>query len=239
MFSTRLIESSANNILGHLQVLEYARRHGVTKVLYASTSSIYGNNPVPLTEDQSVYPPNFYSVTKHSQEEFSAVYQKVYALEIIGFRFMSVYGLHEEHKGRFANLVSQFIWGIEQGKAPVVYGDGNQTRDLVNVRDVAAAFRLAIETPKRFGHTIFNVGTGSATRMTDLIALINTRMGTDLAPDLVPNPIAAGYIMDQQADLSKIREELGYRASVSIEAGIQEIVDMRKKTPEQPASLSY
>ncbi|HYF12685.1 MAG TPA: NAD-dependent epimerase/dehydratase family protein [Candidatus Paceibacterota bacterium] len=239
MFSENLIGSVANNVIGHLEVLEYARRNNVKKVLFASSSSIYGNNPIPLTEDQLVTPPNFYAVTKHSQEELSHVYAQLYNVEIIGFRFMSVYGLHEEHKGRFANLVSQFIWGMEQGKSPVIYGDGSQTRDLVNVKDIVSAFKLALKTPKKFGFTVFNVGTARAIPIRDVIAIINQARGSDLKAQFVENPIRSGYISSQQADLSKIKKELGYQESVTLEEGIAEIVAHRKNNPVPPASLSY
>jgi UDP-glucose 4-epimerase len=239
MFTADFVGSIANNVLGHATVLEYARTNGVQKVLFASTSSIYGNNPTPLTEDQSVVPPNFYSVTKHAQEELSSVYSALHQLEIIGFRFMSVYGLHEEHKGKFANLVSQFIWGIEQGKSPVLYGDGNQTRDFVNVRDLIEAFRRAIETPKRFGYTVFNIGTERAVNLRELVAVINSVMGTAIEPTLIPNPISKGYVMAQEADASKIKSELNFVASVSLDDGVREIVGYRKKHKKEPASLSF
>lgn len=239
MFADDLVGSAENNIIGHVQVMEYARRHGVQKMLYASTSSMYGDNPIPLSEDQHVEPPNFYAVTKHAQEELSHVHHRVYGTELIGFRFMSVYGPHEEHKGRFANLVSQFIWGIEQGKPPVLYGDGTQTRDFVNVQDVVAAFQHALGSEKRFGSAIFNVGTTHAVSLIDLTDIINASMGTDLKPVLVPNPITSGYIKNQQADLTKINRELGYQPSVSLEEGIREIVALRRQGAVAPTSLSF
>lgn len=239
MFVDNLAGTFTNNIIGHVNVLEYAKKYGIKKVLFASTSSIYGNNPIPLTEDQQVVPPNFYSVTKHCQEETSLIYHQVHGLEIIAFRFMSVYGLHEEHKGRFANLVSQFIWGMEQGKQPTVYGDGTQTRDLTNVKDLVQAFKLAIETDKKFGFTVFNVGTSQAINMLDLMKLLNEAMGTTIAPALVDNPIKQGYVKSQQADLTKITRELGYKPTVLIEDGVKEIVAYRKTNPITPASMSY
>lgn len=239
MFVSDLIGSYENNIIGHIQVLEYAKAVDAKKVLFASTSSIYGNNPIPLTEDQLVTPPNFYSVTKHCQEETSYVYHQVYGLEIIGFRFMSVYGLHEEHKGKFANLVSQFIWGMEQWKQPTIYGDGTQTRDLTNVKDLIQAFRLAMETEKRFGFTVFNVGTSEAINMLDLMDILNKVMGTNIPGKLIENPIKSGYVKTQQADLTKINRELGYKPTVTIEEGVREIVEFRKTNPIPPASMSY
>ncbi len=239
MFADDLAGTFTNNIIGHVHVLEFARKHNVKKVLFASTSSIYGNNPVPLTEDQRVTPPNFYSVSKHAQEETSNIYNQVHGLEIIAFRFMSVYGLHEEHKGRFANLVSQFIWGMELGKQPTIYGDGTQTRDLTNVKDLVQAFKKAIETDKKFGFTVFNVGTSQAINMIDLMKILNEAMGTTIPPQLVENPIKTGYVQNQQADLTKISRELGYQPTVTIEEGVREIVEFRKTNPIAPASMSY
>lgn len=239
MFVDDLIGTYENNIIGHNRVLEYARAIEAKKVLFASTSSIYGNNPIPLTEDQAVTPPNFYSVTKHCQEETSLIYNQVHGLEIIAFRFMSVYGPREEHKGRFANLVSQFIWGMEQGRQPTIYGDGTQTRDLTNVRDLIQAFKLAMETEKRFGFTVFNVGTSEAINMIELMKILNDAMGTSIEGKLIENPIKTGYVQDQQADLTKISRELGYKPTVTIAEGVKEIIEYRSNNPVAPASLSY
>lgn len=239
MFTEQLAASLVNNILGHTAVLEFARAHKVQKVIFASTSSIYGNNSPPLCEDQVVMPPNFYSVSKHCQEELSSVYQAVYGGEIIGFRFMSVYGLHEEHKGRFANLASQFIWGMEEAKRPVIFGNGRQTRDFTNARDIVRAFMLALRTRKSFGYRIFNVGTGESSNLLELVSIINEVMGTNLSPVLIPNPIASGYVLAQQADLSRIERDLGYSPSVTLEAGIKEIVEHRTSHRIVPRSLSY
>ena len=239
MFVDDLAGSFENNIINHIHVLEYAREVGAKKVLFASTSSIYGNNPTPLTEDQAVTPPNFYSVTKKAQEDTSRIYNQTHGLEIIAFRFMSVYGLHEEHKGRFANLVSQFIWGMEQGKAPTIYGDGTQTRDFTNVRDVVQAFKRAIQTEKKFGFTVFNVGTSQAVNMLDLMDLLNEALGTDIPDNLVDNPIKVGFVKSQQADLTKIQSELGYEPTIDLKEGIKEIVEYRKINKIDPPSLSY
>lgn len=239
MFADDLVGSFSNNIMGHLRVLEFARERGVKKILFASTSSIYGNNSLPLTEDQTVSPPNFYSVTKYTQEKVSRIFSQLHGIEIIAFRFMSVYGTHEEHKGKFANVLTQFIWGMEQGKNPLVYGDGTQTRDFTHVRDIVEAFRLALETPKRFGFAIFNVGTAEEVSINTVIATINNVMGTGHKPAYIANPIREGYITHQRADLAKITKELGYRPKIFLEEGIRDIIESRKKNPVIPASLSF
>ncbi len=239
MFKEALVKSYANNILGYLTLLEYAQAHGVKKVLFASTSSVYGSSAVPLTEDQQISLPNFYAASKYAAEQASELFHKNYGLEIIAFRFMSVYGPHEEHKGRFANLVSQFIWGMEEGKQPIIYGDGTQTRDFTNVADVVQAFKLALETPKQFGFAVFNVGTAEAIMVKDLIPIINKHLKTSIEGKFIPNPIRVGYIESQLGDVGKIKSELGFEPRVSLEEGIAEIVKKRAENPVAPASLSF
>jgi len=225
MFEDGLRDAMENNIMGHLDVLNFARDIKAKKVMFASTSSIYGNNPTPLTEDQFVLPPNFYSVTKHSQESMSRVYSKKYDLEIIAFRFMSVYGLNEGHKKIFANVLSQFIWGMAKDKPAVLYGDGTQERDFTNVKDVVQGIELAMNTEKRYGFNIFNIGTATAINLIDLVNIINKVMGKNIAAQCIENPIKSGYIKTQLAGIDKISSELGFKPAVGLEDGIREIVE--------------
>jgi UDP-glucose 4-epimerase len=225
MFKDDLRGSMENNIIGHVDVLNFARDIKVKKVCFASTSSIYGNNPTPLTEDQAVVPPNFYSVTKHAQEETSIVYSKEYDLEIIGFRFMSVYGLNEGHKKKFANVLSQFIWEMAQDRPAVLYGDGTQERDFTNVKDIVQGIELAMLSDKRYGFNVFNIGTATAVNLIDLVTKINAALGKNIPAELIPNPLKGVYIKTQLAGIDKISGELGYKPSVSLEDGIKEIVD--------------
>jgi len=225
MFEDGLRDAMENNIMGHLDVLNFARDIKAKKVMFASTSSIYGNNPTPLTEDQFVLPPNFYSVTKHSQESMSRVYSAKYNLEIIAFRFMSVYGLNEGHKKVFANVLSQFIWGMAKDKPAILYGDGKQERDFTNVKDICQGIELAMNTEKRYGFNIFNIGTATAVNLIDLVTLINKVMGKNIPAQCIENPIKSGYIKTQLAGIDKISTELGFKPSVSLEEGIKEIVD--------------
>jgi UDP-glucose 4-epimerase len=229
MFARDMYWAYQNNVAGHIQVMLYAKDIGAKKLLFASTSSIYGNNPTPLTEDQQVTPPNHYSVTKLAQEGASRVFSKVEGLEIIAFRFMSIYGLHEEHKTTFANLVSQFIWGMARDEAPVLYGDGTQERDFTNVRDVVQGIELAIKTDKKYGFTIFNIGTQTCINLIDLVKLINKVMGKNIEPKFIPNPVKEGYVKSQLADIKKISKELGYKPMVDLEDGIREIYENLKK----------
>ena len=229
MFAENMYWAYQNNVAGHIRVMQFAKKIGAKKMLFASTSSIYGNNPTPLTEDQEVTPPNHYSVTKFAQEGAARVFSKAEGLEIIAFRFMSIYGLNEGHKKTFANLVSQFIWSMAEDKAPVLYGDGTQERDFTNVKDVCQGIEKAIETDKKYGFTVFNIGTHTAINLLDLVKMINKVMGKNIEPELIPNPVKEGYVKSQLADITKISTELGYEPTVELEEGIGEIVDNLKK----------
>lgn len=233
MFESNLVQSCETNMIASIKIFELARKTGVKKVIFASTSSIYGDNIPPLREDQPVSPPNIYAVTKHNMEEIAKVYSDLYDLEIIAFRFMSIYGVHEEHKGKFANLVSQFLWTMYQGKAPVVFGDGTQTRDFTNAIDVARGIKLACEKDKKYGFTVFNIGSDVNYSVRDLVDIINKSLGTNIEARFIPNPLR-WTATNQLGDLTKIRTELDYEPSIDLETGLAALV---KDLPSDPNLL--
>jgi UDP-glucose 4-epimerase len=236
MFVENLVNAYRNSILSYLEVLEFAKRTGVKKVLYASTSSLYGNTPPPLVETQPPLPTNHYSVTKITMEHISACFQRMNpSLDIIGFRFMSIYGPHEEHKGIFANLISQFVWGMMRGEQPIVYGDGTQNRDFTNVLDVVQGITKAMEKGTPLGNQVFNIGTGKSTTILEIIGVINKILGTSIAPKHIENPVRESYIMSQLADIGKISSMLGYAQSVTLEQGIRDIVAKLKSQTKRSA----
>jgi len=221
-----LIEGYVNSVKSFVTVLEWARKNDVQKVIYASTSSLYGNNPLPLVEDQHVTPLNHYAVTKEVYEHAASCYNKVYPdMDIIGFRFMSVYGPNEEAKGEFANLVSQFCWDMARGLSPVIYGDGSQTRDFTNVRDVVQGITLAIETGEKLGADVFNIGTGRGTSLNEILDALEKAFDNGIKAKYIENPVKEGYVRGQYADISKIQDILGYEPEVKLEDGIKEQVE--------------
>lgn len=223
------VDGYVNSVESFVRTLEFARIAGAKKFLYASTSSLYGNNPIPLTEDQLVIPPNHYSVTKQLYEGCSLCYNKVYPeMEIIGFRFMSVYGPNEEAKGPYANIISQFIWDIIRGKAPMIYGDGSQTRDFTNVRDVVQGLTLALESKEKLGSDVFNIGTGEFASLKEITGIINEEIKKQgrapIEPEYIPNPVKESYVQSQCADISKISQRLGYKPTIKLQEGIADQV---------------
>lgn len=234
------VDGYVNSIESFVRTLDFARRHGAKKFLYASTSSLYGNNPMPLVETQTVSPLNHYSVTKFLYENCAACYTQVYPeIECFGFRFMSVYGPNEESKGRYANMISQFLWDIARDLPPVIYGDGNQFRDFTNVADIVQALTLAIETDQKLSNRVYNIGRGESTSFNDIFQEINTAMGKSIQPQYIENPVKEGYVKGQHADISLIQKELGFKPEIELKQGIQNLVENldKEKIKESSSDL--
>ncbi len=227
-----------NAIESFLETIEFARKSGAKRFCYASTSSIYGNQELPLSEDKKVFPTNHYSVSKLFYENACEAYTQNYPeLETVGFRFMSVYGPNEEAKGQYANLISQFIWDFSRGMAPVIYGDGEQTRDFTNVVDIVQGITLAMEYEQNLGSTIFNIGRGEGTSLNDMIRVIRKYLKTDIEPTYIENPVKENYIAAQHADISRIKSILGYKPTVDLETGIsQQINNLRPEKIKETSS---
>lgn len=156
------------NFQGFLNVLEVARAQRL-RVVYASTSSFYARSPKPFVEDVPLVPATPYELGKYIMEQAAHVYHRDYGVVANGLRFFSVYGPFERHKGRFANNVTQFYWSIENDVAPVVFGDGNQTRDFTFVGDLIEAVLLIMEKGRK--SEVYNIGTGREYSFNEVIEI--------------------------------------------------------------------
>ena len=208
------------NILGFLNVLELARRHdNVDKVIYASTSSIYGAFVPPHREDLPVFPRMFYEYSMYAREHAARIYNDLYGVKAFGLRFFSIYGPREQHKGKFANIVTQFLWLMRKGERPVIFGDGSQTRDFTFVKDVVEVVKRIIDNDK-LELEVFNVGTGVETTFNEVVSLLNDVLGTSIEPIYKENPIK-NYVYRTQADTRKIVKLLGYKPSTPLSEGLK------------------
>ena len=205
---------------GFLNVLEAARKSKVKGIVFASSSSVYGNNPTPHSEAQAIAPISFYTAAKMSKEFYAQVYSRMYGMDIAAMRFFSVYGPREKFKGRYANIISQFLWKMKKGESPVLYGNGSQTRDYIYIDDVVRCCLLAME---KKANGAFNVGTGRSASFNDVVSLLNKALGTKIKPAYVPNPIG-NYVAHTLADTAKAERELGFKARLSLEDGIRELL---------------
>jgi UDP-glucose 4-epimerase len=166
-------------------------------------------------------PPNFYAASKLAFEQLARTYTARGELPTVGLRYFSIYGPGEETKGNYANMISQFLWGMRRGESPIVYGDGTQTRDFTHVEDVVRANLLALET-KAVGEVI-NVGTGCETSINSLVRTLAALLGKEIAPAYAPNPIR-NYVSRTLADTSKAEKLLGFRATIPFREGVARLV---------------
>jgi UDP-glucose 4-epimerase len=201
---------------GTMKVLEFAKRNN-SRVVVASSSSVYNGHPTPQSEDMVPMITDFYTEARLSAERLTVLYTKMFGLEATCLRFFSVYGPRERSKGTYANLVSQFIWDLQEGRAPVIYGDGTQTRDYVYVKDVVDACVKAAESAKT---GIYNVGTGKSYSVNQMVGKVMDRIGIHLEPSYVPMPVK-NYVMHTLADTSKAKRELGFEAKYTLDDGLK------------------
>jgi UDP-glucose 4-epimerase len=207
------------NIMGFVNVVHHARKQGAQKVVYASSSSLYNGEIPPWIETALIEPQTFYECSFHAREEIAASYLIQYGYPTVGMRFFSVYGPNERHKCEFANNLTQFLWDISNDKPPIIYGDGTQTRDFIHVEDVCKAIERAILQEPR--QAIYNVGTGINTSFNDICALINKKLGKEVKPNYIPNPVGRAYIDDTLADTKMAELILGFKSKISVAEGIE------------------
>ena len=206
-------------INGMIAVLELAKV-AECRVVYASTSSLYSGQTPPHREDMEVIVTDYYTEARFSMERIAELYRKLFGVESVGMRFFSVYGPREGAKKQYANIVTQFLWEMMAGRAPVIYGDGTQTRDFTYVKDITRALKLAMESD--FSGAL-NVGTGKSYSFNEVAEILAEKMDLSLRAEHVDNPIK-NYVQDTLADTRKAEEVLGFRSRWSLEDGIDELI---------------
>jgi len=223
MFVPNPKEGMDVNLTGFLNVLHSASKNGVRKVVYAVSSSLYGNAPVPWVEDNINLKdcPNAYAYSLLARSFFAKLYSDHQNLKSLGLIYFSVYGPYEKAKGNYANIISQFLWSMMKNDRPILYGDGNQTRDFIHVDDVAEANLLAAEA--NLTGEVLNIGTGVETSMRRVVDLLNQNLGTKSEPIYKPNPIL-GYCYRTLADTKKAERLLSFRAKVTLEEGLRSLL---------------
>ena len=209
-------------INGFISVLELAKRENC-KIVWASSSSLYNGNKPPFREDMPVLVKDLYTEARYAMERMAKLYNDFYGVKSVGFRFFSVYGLHEEAKKTFANLVSQFLWAMRKNEAPLIYGDGTQTRDFTFVGDIVNGFVAGMASD--IDCDIFNLGTSRCYSLNELVAAINKILGKNIVPVYEKNPLK-NYVQETLADISKVKNVLGWQAKVSLDEGIK-ILEMQ------------
>ena len=226
------ITSSDINVGGTLNVLLAARDAGVRRVVFASSSSIYGDLPgLPRVETMPVSPAAPYAVSKLAAEHYCHVASKVYGLETVSLRYFNIFGKRQDPLSQYSAVIPKFIAALREGRSPTIHGTGEQSRDFTHIDNAVAANLLAADASGAAGRC-FNVATGESQSLNELVGLLNTLMDTDVAANHGdPRP---GDVEHSLADITQAREVLGYEPTVGFQDGLRmtiEAFDQDEKAP--------
>lgn len=216
------------NIDATFNVLIAARDAGVRRVLYAASSSAYGDSPaLPKVEDMAVDRLSPYALQKFVGEEYCRLFTRIYGLETVAIRYFNVFGPRQHPSSPYSGVLSLFIKCALSGTAPTIFGDGEQTRDFTFVDDVVDGVLRAVDAPGAAGEVI-NVATGVSVSLNQAWATLESILGPLLSP--VFEPARAGDVYASEADISKAERLLGFRPRVTFDEGLRRTVDWARST---------
>ena len=225
------LDSNAANVTGHLALLEAARRAGVRRFVYASSSSVYGDSPtMPKVEDDLGRPLSPYAVTKLADELYATVYGQLHGMETVGLRYFNVFGPRQDPGGAYAAVIPKWISAMIRGDEVRINGSGAISRDFCHVKNVVQANLLAatVDAPEALNQA-YNIAVGRRTTLDELFGLLRDRLAAR-HPRLAGSkpaygPARPGDVMHSLADIAKARRLLGYEPTHSIEQGLDESLD--------------
>ena len=213
------IASNRANIDATLNVLFAAREAGAKRVVYAGSSSAYGDTPtLPKREDMPTNPLSPYALQKLVGEQYSQMFTRLYGFETVTIRYFNVFGPRQDPGSPYSGVISLFATALLERRRPTIYGDGEQTRDFTYVANVVDGVLRACEAPGVAGEAI-NVATGGRISLNELLRVMNRIVGTDIRP--IYADARAGDVRDSQADISKAKRLLGYEPLVALEEGLR------------------
>jgi len=219
------LATNAANVDGTLNVLVAARDTGVKRVVYASSSSIYGDSPVlPKKETMTPEPRSPYAVSKLAGELYSQVFHRVYGLETVCLRYFNVFGPRQDPSSHYSGVVAKFIVSLLEGKAPTVFGDGEQSRDFTYVENVVEANLLATRA-KRVSGEVFNIAYGEQLTVKGLVRLLGDILEVPSGLEAKYALARPGDVRHSLADISKAMTFLGYEPAVNAKEGFKRTVE--------------
>lgn len=223
------------NVTGTHLLLEAARRAGVRRVVVASSAAVYGeSDALPLVEETPLQPKSPYALSKRVNEMYAELFTNSFEFEVVALRYFNVYGPRQRPDSMYAAAVPIFIRRLLDGEPITIFGDGGQTRDLINIHDVVRANLIAAEHPNAAGK-VFNVCTGMETRLLDLLDVLH-----DLFPSAPKPEFAApraGDIYRSAGNPQKAKNDIGFEVQVSLTQGLKETVDWMRSTKSPVPSL--
>lgn len=232
----------AVNVGGTANVFSSCREFGVARVVYASSSSVYGDSEtLPKREGDEGHPLSPYALSKRMNEELADVFTRCYGMELIGLRYFNVFGPRQDPEGPYAAAIPRFFNACLRGQSPLIYGDGKQSRDFTFVADAVQANLLAASAPASACGRAYNVAGGRGVTVNDLAIAVLEIVGRGELPR--HEPPRPGDIRHSLADLTRARAELGYEPATELAAGLAESIDYYRETlagarPVRPAGAS-
>jgi nucleoside-diphosphate-sugar epimerase len=220
------VTSNRANITATMNTLWAAKSAGVRRLVYAASSSAYGNTPtLPKREDMPTSPLSPYALQKLVGEQYCRLFTSLYGFETVSIRYFNVFGPRQDPGSPYSGVISQFATALLAGRQPTIFGDGGQTRDFTYVANVVNGVLRACEAPNASGEVI-NVATAGRISLNDLVRVMNGIIGSSVQP--VYKEPRAGDVRDSQADIAKAKALLGYTPTVSLEDGLKLTLDWFK-----------
>lgn len=217
------LASHENNLTGSLTVFDVAKEMGVKRVVYASSSSVYGNSEtLPKVETMPKKPLSFYALQKSTVEEYTKLYHDLYGSEFVGMRFFNVFGSRQDPYSNYAAVIPKFIKLMKKGVAPTIYGDGKTSRDFTYITNVVDGLITACKHPNKIGGEVFNLAYGERYSLNELVAELNTLLETNLTPTY--EDFRAGDVKHSQAGTQKMKRILKFESKVNFKDGLKEVV---------------
>jgi UDP-N-acetylglucosamine 4-epimerase len=223
------LESESVNLGGFLNLLEAMRAEGIHRVVYASSSSVYGDcRELPKREGREGHALSPYAVTKAMDESYAGLYARLFGMETIGLRFFNIFGERQDPEGAYAAAIPRFIKALLKHEAPVLNGDGKQTRDFTYVGNAADAVMSALHAPASLSGEVFNIACGESCDLISLLGKLQQRLAR-IDPAIaslkaVHGPDRRGDVRASLADITKAREQLGYLPQCTLDQGLDRAV---------------
>lgn len=212
------------NVVGTLNMLEAAKINKIKKFVYASSSSVYGDSvELPKKEGNEGNLLSPYALTKRTNEEYAMLYKRLYNLDTYGLRYFNVFGRRQNPEGSYAAVIPKFIKQLLNNEAPVIHGDGMQSRDFTYIDNVIDANLLACLADSKYGGSVYNIAYGGREYLIDIFHLLNEKLNLDIKPIFTESRL--GDIKHSNADIEKARKELKYSPNVDFESGITKALD--------------
>lgn len=223
------VKSNVQNLDAALQLLVLAREAGVKRFLFASSSAIYGDTDVAAKHEQlAPNPLSPYALQKYAAEKYGQLFKQLYGLPTVSLRYFNVFGPRQAFDSPYSGVIAKFCTGMLAGRAPVIYGDGGQSRDFTYIENVVQANLLAAEAPAvKAAGRVFNIAGGQSISLLQLVAELNRLTGQSLKP--LFEPPRAGDVRSSLADIAAAQQTLGYQMKVSWQDGLQRTLEFYQK----------